>query len=63
MQNPESLRPTMASRHERVVEANQIVGLGAFKIMEEARVSQNAILYDAAQSFLNGPIYKRRGMR
>lgn len=60
MRNPEAMRPTMASRHERVVEANQIVGREAFKVMEEARLAKDAVLYDSAQSFLNGAEFNKR---
>lgn len=58
--NPESMRPTMASRHERVIEANQIVGMEAFKVMEEGRIAQNAVVYESAQKFLNGAEHKKR---
>lgn len=60
MKNPESMRPTMASRSQIVVEANVFVGLAAFKVMEEARVSQNAVLYESAQKFLNGAAVQRK---
>lgn len=70
--NPESMRPTRASEHPRVEEANQIVGREAFKVMwEEKHASQqgkaNAVVHEAAQDFLNGPDYnirkQRRGQR
>jgi len=54
------MRPTQASRTRIMVEANQIVGREAFVIMDEARVAQNAVLYDRAQDFLNGPDYNKR---
>lgn len=58
--NPERMRPTMLSRHEKVIEANVVVGLEAFKIMEEARLAQNAVIYERAQTFLNTETKKPR---
>lgn len=59
---PESMKPTKASEHPGVIEANRLVGMEAFKTMEEARQSGEILIYDAAQVFLNGPDYgKRKG--
>lgn len=60
MRNPESMRPTQASRTRIMVEANQAVGKEAFVVMEESRIAQNAVIYDRAQDFLNGIDYGKR---
>ncbi len=54
MLNPESMRPTQASRTRIMVEANQVIAKETFVVMEEARLAKNAVLYDRAQDFLNG---------
>lgn len=61
--NPENMRPTMASRADIVVRSNQIVAMETFIVMEEARLAENAVLYEAAQNFLNYPIPKKRKYR
>lgn len=55
----ESMGPTQASAHPRVIEANQIVGQMAFRVMHEARTEGNAMIFESAQGFLNGPDYGR----
>lgn len=60
MGNPESMKPTMLSRHEKVIEANVIIGLEAFKVMGEARLAGNAVIYERAQSFLQTGAKKPR---
>lgn len=49
----ESMKPTMASRTQIMVEANIFIGLAAFKIMEESRQMGNAAMYERAQGFIN----------
>lgn len=54
----ESMRPTMLSRTEIMVRANDIVIFEGFKAMEEARQKGDAKAYEGAQDFLNGQGYE-----
>lgn len=58
---PESMKPTMASRNELVIKANEIVLFEGLRLANVARQEKDAKMFDILREFFTQPFGGRDG--